>query len=99
VLQAAELAMRAGADFLKTSTGKTRMGATPAAARVVMEAIRDHHADGGRRVGFKAAGGIRTPDQALEYVRLCREVLGGPWTTPDLFRIGASGLLDQLVQD
>ena len=99
VQQASELAMAAGADFIKTSTGKIGTGATlPAAARM-MEAIRDHHRQTGRRVGIKVAGGIRTAEQAFGYQVLVRQTLGDGWLTPSLFRIGASSLLnDVLIQ-
>jgi deoxyribose-phosphate aldolase len=97
IRQAADLAMRAGADFLKTSTGKMAVGATLEASRVMMEAIRDFRRETGRPVGIKVAGAVRTAQQALSYLELCREVLGPDWMTPDRFRFGASGLLDQLV--
>ncbi|NDY96610.1 deoxyribose-phosphate aldolase [Wenzhouxiangella limi] len=91
---AAEIALAAGADFLKTSTGKVAVNATPEAAAVMMETIRDS----GRPVGFKAAGGIRTTEQAAVYLDLGREILGEQWLRPERFRFGASGLLDDLLQ-
>ena len=85
-------AIGAGADFIKTSTGKVQVGATPAAARTMLECIRDC----GGKTGFKAAGGIRTIADASSYLRLADEILGGGWATPARFRIGASGLLAEL---
>ncbi len=90
---AAEIALAAGADFLKTSTGKVAVNATPEAAAVMMETIRDS----GRPVGFKAAGGIRTVEEAAVYLDLAREILGEQWLRPERFRFGASGLLDDLL--
>lgn len=85
-------ALAAGADFIKTSTGKTKIGATPAAARVMLECIRER--DGG--AGFKAAGGIRTIAEAGRYLALADEIMGAGWATPGHFRIGASVLLAEL---
>ena len=95
IRHAAGIALRAGADFLKTSTGKTAASATPAAARLLLEAIK---ADPGARghVGFKPAGGIRTVADAAVYIALVREVLGAAAVTPARFRIGASGLLNDI---
>jgi len=92
ILRACRIALEAGADFLKTSTGKTRVGATPAAARLLLEAIA---ADPRARahVGFKPAGGIRTVADAATYIALVVEVLGAGALTPRRFRIGASSLL------
>lgn len=89
---ASELALAAGADFLKTSTGKASAGATPEAARVMLEAIRDH----GGRAGFKVAGGVRTVADAAGYLRLADEIAGPGFSTPDHFRIGASSLLGDI---
>jgi len=86
---AAEIALDADADFLKTSTGKVPVNATPQAARVMLEAIRDRGAD----CGFKAAGGVRTLDDAATYFAIADELLGTAWATPDRFRFGASALL------
>ena len=85
-------ALAAGADFIKTSTGKTKTGATPAAARVMLECIREP----GGGAGFKAAGGIRTMAEAGRYLALADEIMGGGWVTPAHFRIGASVLLAEL---
>ena len=90
---ASEIALSAGADFLKTSTGKVEINATPDAAIIMMEAIRDS----ARPVGFKAAGGIRTTSDAGLYLELAREILGEAWLRPERFRFGASGLLDDLL--
>lgn len=89
---ASELALEAGADFIKTSTGKVAVGATPAAARVMLTAIREH----GGRAGFKASGGVRTLADAALYLGLADELLGAGWATPAHFRIGASGLLAEI---
>jgi deoxyribose-phosphate aldolase len=93
--QACRIALDAGADFLKTSTGKRPVSATPAAARLLLAAIAgDPQARG--RVGFKPAGGIRTVADAAIYIRLTTETLGPQAVTPARFRIGASGLLDDI---
>ncbi|MGH2691018.1 MAG: deoxyribose-phosphate aldolase [Actinomycetota bacterium] len=97
IRDAALLAMSAGADFLKSSTGKIGAGATPEAALAMMDAVSDFHGQGGRAVGVKLSGGIRTADQALAYIQMLEERLGGEWLTPERFRIGASALLDDLV--
>jgi deoxyribose-phosphate aldolase len=85
-------AIAAGADFIKTSTGKATIGATPAAARTMLECIRDS----GGRTGFKAAGGVRTIAEAGRYLALADEILGSGWATPRRFRVGASALLTEL---
>ena len=95
--EAAALAMSAGADFLKSSTGKIGTGATPDAALAMMEAVRAFHEESGRAVGVKVSGGVRTADQAMGYMRIVEETLGSDWLAPDRFRIGASTLLDDLV--
>jgi deoxyribose-phosphate aldolase len=97
IRRASVLAMAAGADFIKTSTGKMGTGATPAAALCMMEAIRDFHQETGHQVGFKAAGGVRTAKQAIHYLVLCYETLGPDWMDPGLFRIGASSLLNDVL--
>ncbi|GIV00612.1 MAG: 2-deoxyribose-5-phosphate aldolase [Actinomycetota bacterium] len=97
VRQASVLAMAAGADFIKTSTGKIGVGATPASALCMMEAARDFHAETGRAVGVKVAGGVRTAKQAIHYLVLLHETLGPDWLTPERFRIGASALLNDLL--
>jgi deoxyribose-phosphate aldolase len=97
VRRASILAMAAGADFIKTSTGKIQPAATLPVSLVMMEAIRDFVRETGRRVGFKAAGGIRTSKQAIAYLVLLYETLGSDWMTPDLFRLGASTLLNDVL--
>ena len=90
--RASHFAIANGADFVKTSTGKTPISATPEAAEIVLEAI----AVSGRPVGFKASGGIRTLDDARAYLELADEIMGAGWATSATFRFGASGLLDAL---
>ncbi len=97
IRQASLLAMQAGADFIKTSTGKIDVVATPEAAVVMCHAIKDFYAKSGRKVGFKAAGGIRTAEDAALYYTIVKEILGEEWLTPELFRIGASSLANNLL--
>ncbi len=97
VRRASVLAMAAGADFIKTSTGKIGTGATLPAALCMMEAAREFHQQTGRRVGIKAAGGIRQSKQAVQFLVLLYETLGPDWMTPDLFRLGASTLLNDVL--
>ena len=97
VRKASHLAMNAGADFIKTSTGKIQPAATPGVVLVMLEAIRDHYRETGRRVGMKPAGGVRTSKQALHLLVLVKETLGDAWLTPDLFRIGASTVTNDLL--
>ncbi len=93
ITKAARIAISAGADFIKTSTGKTKVSATPQAARIMLEAIRD----AGRPVGFKPSGGIRSIEDAAVYLDLASEIMGPGWVSPTTFRFGASGLLDDLL--
>ena len=97
VRQASVLAMAAGADFIKTSTGKIGSGATPPVALCMMEAARDFHRQTGRRVGVKVAGGVRKSKQAIQYLVMLHETLGVEWLVPGLFRIGASTLLNDVL--
>jgi deoxyribose-phosphate aldolase len=97
VRHASMLAMEAGADFIKTSTGKASAGATPGVCLVMLEAIRDFTDRTGRVVGFKAAGGVSTTKAALHRLVLVKETLGDDWLGPDRFRIGASSLLNDLL--
>jgi deoxyribose-phosphate aldolase len=97
VRQASVLAMAAGADFIKTSTGKIGASATPPAALCMMEAARDYHHETGRHVGIKVAGGVRASKSAIQYLVLVQETLGPEWMTPERFRIGASGLLNDVL--
>ena len=93
------LAMYSGADFIKTSTGKEFPGASPEAAYVMCQCIKEYHAATGRKVGFKAAGGITTADEALVYYAIVKEVLGDEWLTNEYFRIGASRLANNLLSE
>jgi len=97
VRRASLLAMAAGADFIKTSTGKISPAATLPVALVMLEAIRDVHDETGRMVGFKPAGGIRNAKQAVQHLVLVHETLGPDWMTPDLHRFGASSLLNDVL--
>ncbi|WP_146656017.1 deoxyribose-phosphate aldolase [Labilithrix luteola] len=97
VRKASDLAIAAGGDFIKTSTGKIQPAATPPVTLVMLEAIRDHYYATGRRIGMKPAGGVRTAKQALHYLVLLKETLGDAWLTPELFRFGASALLNDVL--
>ncbi|HEU4405511.1 MAG TPA: deoxyribose-phosphate aldolase [Polyangiaceae bacterium] len=97
VRHASDIAMAAGADFIKTSTGKITPAATPAVTLVMLEAIRDFYYATGRPIGMKPAGGIRTAKQALHYLVLVKETLGDDWLTPDRFRFGASALVNDIL--
>jgi deoxyribose-phosphate aldolase len=97
VRRASVLAMAAGSDFIKTSTGKIGTGATLPSALCMMEAARDFHQQTGNRVGVKVAGGVRQSKQAIQYLVLLYETLGAEWMSPDMFRIGASTLLNDVL--
>ncbi len=97
IRRASLVSMFAGADFIKTSTGKIDVAATPEAAFVMCHAIKDYYNLTGRKVGFKAAGGVRTPEDAALYYTIVEEVLGKEWLTTDLFRIGASSAANNLI--
>ena len=97
VRRATLLAIAGGADFVKTSTGKISPAATLPVALCMLEAVRDVHAETGRRVGFKAAGGIRQAKQAVQHLVLVHETLGPEWLTPELYRLGASSLLNDIL--
>ncbi len=97
VRKASYLAMLAGADFIKTSTGKISPAATPPVVLVMLEAVRDYYKLTGKRIGVKPAGGIRTTKDAIKQLVLVNETAGPEWLTPDLFRIGASALLNDLL--
>ena len=99
IKKAAILAMYSGADFIKTSTGKEPVSATPEAAWVMCEAIREYYKETGRKVGFKAAGGIDTVKKALAYYTIVKEILGEEWLNDGLFRIGTSRLANLLLAD
>src|SRR5204863_6611639 len=97
VRRASLLAMAAGADFIKTSTGKLPSAATLPVALCMLEAIRDVYEETGRRIGFKPAGGIRNAKQAVQHLVLTHETLGIDWLTPDLYRFAASSLLNDIL--
>lgn len=97
IYKASLLAMAAGADFIKTSTGKIDIAATPEAAVVMCHAIRAYYEKTGRKVGFKAAGGIRSAEEAVLYYTIVEQTLGAEWLTPELFRIGASALANNIL--
>jgi deoxyribose-phosphate aldolase len=97
VRRASLLAIAGGADFIKTSTGKLPSSATLPVTLVMLEAIRDVYEETGRRVGMKAAGGIRQAKQAVQYLVQLHETLGPEWLTPDLYRLGASTLLNDVL--
>ncbi|WP_129139080.1 deoxyribose-phosphate aldolase [Modicisalibacter coralii] len=94
IRQASRIAIAAGADFIKTSTGKVAVNATLEAAEIMLTAIRDS----GRDVGFKAAGGVRSAEDAATYLALAAELMGDAWITPAHFRFGASSLLGNLLE-
>lgn len=94
---ASQIAMEAGADFIKTSTGKVSPAATMPVTLVMLEAIRDHFFSTGIRIGMKPAGGIRNSKQALAYLVMVKETLGDDWLTPELFRFGASTLVNDVL--
>jgi deoxyribose-phosphate aldolase len=97
VRRASWLAMLAGADFIKTSTGKVPVAATLPVTLIMLEAVRDFRATRGRQVGVKPAGGIRTTKDAIKYLVLINETVGDDWLSPDWFRFGASSLLNDLL--
>jgi deoxyribose-phosphate aldolase len=96
VARASWVAMMAGADFIKTSTGKETVNATLPVSLIMVRALRDYAGRTGMAVGFKAAGGIRTAKQSLDWLALMKEELGRPWLEPSLFRFGASGMLGDI---
>ncbi len=97
IIKASFLAMEAGADFIKTSTGKMSPAATPEAAEIMCRCIKDYYEESGRKVGFKPAGGISTPDDAVTYFQIVRDILGEEWLNKDLFRFGASRMANNLL--
>lgn len=102
IFRASQLAIHAGADFLKTSTGKIAVNATPEAFWVMMFAIRQHFQSTGKKVGIKVAGGVSTLEQAYTYLHIWRQNMGKEWLTPDLFRVGTSRLAEKVfvkIQD
>ena len=99
IKKAAILAMYSGADFIKTSTGKEQPAATPEAAYVMCQAIKEYYLETERKVGFKPAGGLNTVQDALTYYTIVKEVLGKEWLTNELFRLGTSRLANKLLSD
>jgi len=99
IYRASIIAMEAGADFIKTSTGKSMVSATPEAAWVMCRAIRDYWNETGIMIGFKPAGGIVTPDDALVYYFIVRNMLGEKWLNSEYFRIGASRLANNILAE
>ena len=97
IRNASLLAMYSEADFIKTSTGKIYPGATPEAAYVMCQCIKEYYQTSGRKVGFKAAGGVRTTEDALGYYAIVKSVLGDEWLNNDLFRLGASSLANNVL--
>lgn len=95
--RASMLAMEAGADFIKTSTGKIEPAATPEAARIMCSSIKKYYETTGKMVGFKPAGGIVTPDDAILYYSIVDSILGEKWLNPEFFRLGASRLANNLL--
>lgn len=99
IKKASLLSMYAGADFIKTSTGKQQPAATPEAAYVMCEAIREYYEQTGNKVGFKPAGGINTVNDALVYYTIVKELLGKEWLNNELFRLGTSRLANLLLSE
>jgi deoxyribose-phosphate aldolase len=99
IQRAARLAIQGGADFLKTSTGKVDIGATPEAVRVMCEIVKEEQGRTGKKIGIKVSGGVRTKEDALVYFGLVHEILGEDFCRSDFFRIGASSLADALVNE
>ncbi len=98
IWQASLLSMESGADFIKTSTGKLPQAATPEAAFVMCLAIKQYFEETGKKIGFKPAGGIVAPEDAILYLTIVQEILGDEWLNPSLFRIGASRLANNLLE-
>jgi len=99
IYRASIIAMESGADFIKTSTGKSTVSATPEAAWVMCRAIRDYYNETGIMIGFKPAGGIVNPDDAMVYYFIVKNMLGAKWLSPDYFRIGASRLANNILTE
>ena len=97
IAKASVLAMYSGADFIKTSTGKISVAATPEAALVMCKMIKAYYEQTGNKIGFKVAGGVRTPEDAVIYYSIVKAVLGDEWLTKDLYRIGASSAANNLL--
>lgn len=99
IRRASEIAINAGADFIKTSTGKSPVSATPLAAIIMCDTIKEYFEATGRMVGFKPAGGMSTIDDALTYFYIVREVLGERWLNKDYFRVGTSRLAGKVMDE
>ena len=99
IRRASEISIKAGTDFLKTSTGKIKPAATPEAFLIMLDTIKEYYEKTGKKIGIKAAGGISEPDDALVYYQLVEQVLGDEWLNKELFRIGASRLANKLVDE
>jgi deoxyribose-phosphate aldolase len=97
IQKASEIAIETGADFIKTSTGKSAVGATPEAVEIMCRVIQQQYKKTGKQIGLKPSGGIRQIDDALAYVQLVKDQLGDAWLHPDFFRIGASSLYDSII--
>ena len=97
IRKASILSIYAGADFIKTSTGKIAVGATPEAFYTMCNAVKDYYEETGTKIGVKAAGGIRTAADAVKYYTIVKEVLGEEWLNKELFRIGAASLANNLI--
>ena len=99
IFKASLVSMYAGADFIKTSTGKVPVNATPEAVYVMCEAIKQYYARTGKKVGLKVAGGVSKAQNALRYLTIVNHILGGEWLTSNYFRIGTSQLLDDIMKE
>jgi len=99
IFNASLIAIYAGADFIKTSTGKVPVNATPESVYVMCEAIKQYYAQTGKRIGLKVAGGVSKAQNAIRYLTIVNHVLGSAWLTPDYFRIGASQLMDDVLKE
>ena len=99
IFNASLIAAYAGADFIKTSTGKVPVNATPESVYVMCEAIKQFFAQTGRKVGIKVAGGVSKAQNAIRYMTIVNHVLGEEWLSPQYFRIGASQLMDDIVKE
>jgi deoxyribose-phosphate aldolase len=98
IKKAAILSIYSGADFIKSSTGKVYPGATPEAVYVMCDAVKEYYQMHNKKIGIKVSGGVRTAQDAVQYYTIVKEVLGKEWLTPELFRIGASSLIDSLLK-
>jgi deoxyribose-phosphate aldolase len=99
IKKAAILSICSGADFIKSSTGKVYPGATPEAVYVMCDAVKEYYRMYNTKIGIKVSGGVRSAQEAIQYYTLVKEVLGNEWLTPELFRIGASSLADNILKE